>query len=154
MKLLLLLLLLFACGSPSYWAVQHQETGDPAFDSSKLTYRARDTLRRIDLEFLKTADALSLYLLVHEHPLPKEVTVLMICNDEQTQYLAMRHKGGQRALASPALQEALLSALQEGKTVTLQCGGYKTTIQAEQFIDHFAKLKNKPLTLPFQFKLD
>jgi hypothetical protein len=106
------------------------------------------------LEFLKTNESLTLYLLVHEHPLPKQPTVLMTLDGKQIRYPVIRHEGGQRALASPSLQEALLSALQEGKTITLQCGTYKTTIQPEQFLDSFVKLTHKPLTLPFQFKLD
>lgn len=150
------LIIFCSCASPSYWSVQHLQTGSPLFDGAKLTYHPPEKTRGMKLEFYKTPDSLKLFIVAEEHRITvkgQEVTVVALFQKEKKEFTCPLFQGGQRLLASIEMQSALLKALENGETVTLKCSGYVTTIYPEHFKQNFAKLHVQPLILPIEFIL-
>ena len=157
----ILLLLLCSCAQNDNWTVSHIQTGNEAFNSSKLEFPAHDTVNGIDLEFLCVQGKTHAYLQVHSQTIPayqgnpKESIVSLQIGETTFSDTAHRHQGGQRLLLSDALQEHLLKALNENKSVIIRLEGYKTIVDAEQFSKHFEEFQSSPIRNPFQlpFKL-
>lgn len=155
---LAVLLALCACSRSDHWAMDRIETGDKDFDSSKLAYRSPDPLRGIDLEFIRTKEALRLFIAVHSQPVPasvenpKEAKVWLTVGEKREVFSAARHEGGQRLLLPDLLCDAIVSALKAGKTVTLSLQGYTSKIEPKEFSAHFKKLDKPPLFSPSLLK--
>jgi len=137
------------------------QTGDAAYDSTKLLYAAKDPVNGVDLEMLQIGGALIAYLQVHSQVVPpyrgngKEALVTLKVDDQVTSGIAERHEGGQRLRLTRDLQEQLLEALQAQKSVQLQLEGYQAFISAEDFPEHFKTFQKTKVRNPFQlpFKL-
>jgi len=155
------LFLLCSCTQNDNWAVNHIQTGNEAFNSSKLSFPTHDAVNGIDLEFLCVQGKVHAYLQVHSQTIPpyqgnpKEAVVTLQMGETTFSGIAHRHEGGQRLLLSDSLQEHLLKALKENKSVTIRLEGYKTVVAAEQFSEHFEEFQGSPIRNPFQlpFKL-
>ena len=157
---LFLLLLFAACTGTSPWRAHHLQTGDKAFDSSKLTYTTADTRNNIELEFLKTADVLHLYLQVYSSPVPayrgdpSQALIMLSTEKEKIETVALRHEGGERVQLTDALRDKLIAWLLAGEKVTISLQGYVTTLEAADFKEKFAKMQHppffsNPFKLPF-----
>ena len=155
------LLLLCSCAQNDNWTVDHIQTGNEAFSSSKLSFPTHDAVNGIDLEFLRVEGQLHTYLQVHSQAIPpyqgnpKEALVTLQMGETTFSGIAHRHEGGQRLLLSNPLQEYLLKALQDQTSVTIRLEGYKTVVATEQFLEHFAEFQGSPIRNHFQlpFKL-
>lgn len=163
MKYLLIPVLIFlaACAKTNNWAVSHIQTGDAEFDSSKLSFPTHDAVNGIDLEMLCIHGQVRSYLQVHSQTVPpyqgnlKKALVTLQIGDETFTETAFRHEGGQRIRLSATLQDRLLAALKENKSVTIRLEGFKTVISAEEFLNRFKEFQGSPIKNPFQlpFKL-
>lgn len=152
----IILILLNSCAKTDHWSVSRIHTGDEKFDSAKLLFPAYDVVNGIDLELLCIQGKIRSYLQVHSQTIPpyqgnlKAALVTLEIGDETFKDTAFRHEGGQRLRLSQALEDCLLDALKENKTVTIHLEGYKTSVSAEKFLKNFKELQNSPIKNPFQ----
>jgi hypothetical protein len=150
-----------ACTKSTPWQADHIHTGDAAYNSTKLSYPARDHVNGADLEMLLIGNSITSYLQVHSQTIPpyrgnpKEALVSIKVDDQVFSGVAQRHEGGQRVRLTLDLQEQLIQALQTKKSVQLQLEGYQSLIMADDFPKQFKKFQETPIRNPFQlpFKL-
>jgi hypothetical protein len=142
---------LAACQRESPWAVSQIQTGNKAFDSSRLSYFSKDKINGIDLEWIQTETELYCYLQVHSHAI-QNPQVTLIIGDEKEQFSCPRHRGGQRLLLPEELKQKILSALEAGSSLTLTVDDYRVTLEPTDFRRSFKKMQ-KPLSFLKRFSL-
>lgn len=101
-------------------------------------------------------DSFRTYLHVHSHMVPpyqdnpKVALVVLEAEDGSLNGIASRHEGGQRLVLSEEHQKFLLSHLIEKKPVTIRVEGYAITLNADNFLEHYAEFESPPLTIPIR----
>jgi hypothetical protein len=156
MILVILLFVLAGCAKTDNWAVDRIQAGDKQFDSAKLSFPTQDIVNGVDLELLCIQGKIRSYLQVHSQTIPpyqgdpKAALVLLQVGDETFAGIAFRHEGGQRVRLSENLQDRIISALKENKSVTIRLEGYKTVVSSQEFGKHFEEIQNSPIKNPFQ----
>jgi hypothetical protein len=156
----LLPLFLVGCATKGNWKLSHVQSGSAKFNSSKLTYLASDKLNGIDLEILCTQTSSHAFVNVHSHPIkpykgdPKVAYLTVRIGEESIPCLAARHEGGHRLLLPQEIQDAIIQALYEQKTIVLETSGYKSELEPQDFSKKYQKLKkppsfSNPFHLPF-----
>lgn len=139
------LLLLCACSSHSHWTADQVRSDKKEFSSTKLSYLSS---HGIDVELLKIAERLNVYLNVHSLPVPphqgnpKSALLKLEIDGEVLRCETYRLEGGQRLLLPEDITRVLLEALNNHKDATLILQGYRTTIKAEDFSEKFKQLLN------------
>jgi len=154
----LVVLLLSSCSSSDSWAVSYLD--GKGRSSSKLVYAARDIVNGVDLEFLRVGEELHTYLQVHSQMIPafngnaKEALVTFNINGTTHSGVAYRHEGGQRILLPEPLQNLLIEALKENKSVKIELQGYQATIEPGEFHKRLGDLNSNPIRNPFNIPLN
>ncbi len=151
------LLILLSCSSrPSAWQTDRIVTSDSKYDSSKLTFHAKDRINGIDLEILKTEKTSHLYLIVHSAPVPpykkdpKSALVTFFKEGNKEIFIAHRHEGGQRLRVPDALFEKIINALEQKESLVITLEGYSTEVNATEFPKFYKEIQSNPLfTNPF-----
>lgn len=152
----ILLFVLAGCAKTDNWAVDRIQAGDKQFDSAKLSFPTQDIVNGVDLELLCIQGKIRSYLQVHSQTIPpyqgdpKAALVLLQVGDETFAGIAFRHEGGQRVRLSENLQDRIISALKENKSVTIRLEGYKAVVSSQEFGKHFEEIQNFPIKNPFQ----
>ncbi len=147
----LILLLLTSCASKDPWQVSYIQTGDFHYNSSKLSFQAKDRSAGIDVEMIYLQNTLYTYLYVHHQLIPpvqdnpKIAAITLETCDETFSGLGIRHEGGQKVQLSPELQQVLIHNLKEGKSVTVRLQGFSAELPSEKFTTYFKKLQKSPL---------
>ena len=151
-----LFLSLCACSSHSHWTADQVHSEKKEFSSTKLSYLSSDSIHGIDVELLKIAERLNVYLNVHSLPVPphqgnpKSALLKLEIDGEPVRCEAYRLEGGQRFLLPEEMTKILIESLNNHKDVTLILHGYHSTIKAEDFSEKFKQLLNpSPLQNPF-----
>ncbi len=153
---MIFLFLLCSCGTQSSWQVSHLQTGNSAFDSSRVLFSSNDPVNGLDVELIRSDGQIFAYLQVHTQETipyednPKEAIVRLIMQDKTIESIAHRHEGGQRLLLTEPLKQTLLDALKLEKDVTIELMGYRTTLSGKGFLDSYAALQKTPLRNPLQ----
>lgn len=152
--------LLTSCSHSDPWAFNRIDSGDPQFNSSKLTFYSKDPINGIDLEFVQTCDHLRTYLNVHSFPVPalkddpKASKVHLLIGTDNFHFLASRHQGGQRLLLPPEMAERIIAGLREHQPIHIKVPGYSVAIEEGEFEKKFKQLGHTPLLRnPFHFFL-
>ncbi len=148
--LVLLSLHLTSCRSNSHWALNRVESGNPQFDSTKLTFYSTDPINGIDLELLNTHQQLYVYLNVHSVPIPplktdpKHALVHITIGKEKHRVEALRREGGQRLLLPEDAVQLILDALKKEQSLDLAISGYRVSIDPEGFSERYEKMQTAP----------
>ncbi len=148
---LFILSLLASCSHSDPWAFNRIDSGDPQFNSTKLTYYSQDPINGIDLEFTHTCDAIRTYLNVHSLPIPpskedpKATKGHLTIGSDSFSFLAYRHEGGQRLLLPPEIAERIIAGLRECKSIQIKVPGYSVAIEGKEFEKKFGQLGHTPL---------
>ena len=147
---ILCLALLTSCHKSDNWKYAQIQSGSPKFSSAKLSYFSADIINGIDLEFLALDTSCHLYLQVHCHPLkeyngnPNQVLITVKCEQASQKFIAMRHKGGQRALLPENAMQYIIDCLQNNHPITISTSGYSSRIPAESFTKKYPLLQAPP----------
>lgn len=143
--------LLASCRSSSPWNLDRVESGNAAFNSTKLIFPASDAIYGIDIEFLHTSKDLYVYLNVHSTPVPplkddpKHAHVVLTVGSEKHHFVALRREGGQRLLLSKETVNLLIESLQKDLPIEIRVSGYSTQLTTADFSKKFQKMQQAPL---------
>jgi hypothetical protein len=150
-SLVIILICITGCRSNNSWVFDRVESGNAAFNSSRLTFPSSDQINGIDVEFLKTPHHLYTYLNVHSLPIsplkssPQHAFVYIIIGEEKHRFEALRREGGQRLLLPEDASSLLISALQKHQTIILKIAGYTSQISPQGFSKYYSELDRTPL---------
>jgi hypothetical protein len=143
------LLVLSACRD-SDWSHEKIHSNYAQYSYSKITYRARDLIHGVDVEFTHADGSIKTYLLVHSTPIPHaKIPVKFECDGVSTLCTADRLEGGQRFLLSADSAQILMDALLAEKQVILTIPGYQSRITPDGFTSHFKKIGRSSMENPF-----
>jgi len=158
LRLLMLISIVFflgSCTNSSRWNLDHVQTSNSRFSSSKLFFTAKDRSNGIDVEILKTKSALRVYLSVHSQAVPtyrgdpKKALAVLFYENQKHSFIVARHEGGQHFLLSDADADLLISLLEKEVPVTIKLPGYSTQVSPEEFSIQFEKLHHNTFANPF-----
>lgn len=135
----LIFVLCMSCSHQDQWSVKHIET------VSRLCYHSEDKVGGIDIEMLKNNEQLSTYLQVRAGIIATDKAKLII-EGKETAFTLERHRGGQRFNVPPQMQEMMLQALTNGKSLILKVAGYQEIVEPGEFNKKF---QNSSYTIPF-----
>lgn len=148
---LLLLMTAVSCRSQNPWSFDRVDSGNPDFNSAKISFYAKDSIHGIDLEFLKTKDHLYGYLNVHSFPIPAlksnpQLAIVQICaNKKKYRFEAFRREGGQRLLLPEDAIALLLELLKNKQSIQINVSGYTAMIDPIGFAERYQKIEENPL---------
>lgn len=141
--------MLSACRD-SNWSHERIHSNYAQFSYSKITYRTRDLIHGVDVEFAHADGCIKTYLLVHSTPVPHaKIKVQLEIDGVSTICTADRLEGGQRFLLSEDSAQILIEALLAEKEIILSIPGYRSPITAAGFADHFKKIGQPSMENPF-----
>ncbi len=149
--LLLFFAVLCACNKQSHWSSDQIYSNDKESQSAKLTYISKDRIHGIDMEMIRIGERLNIYLNIHSIPSPpyngdpKKALIKIKTTEKTFSFEAYRFEGGQKFLLPEEASRMLISALQNREAPTLILPGYRTTIEAEDFLEKFDRL-NGPVS--------
>ncbi|MBI3237180.1 MAG: hypothetical protein HYZ48_05740 [Chlamydiales bacterium] len=130
-------LLLSSCLSKSEWKVDEILSADKKFHSTRLLYPVHDSVREVELEFLKTQDHLYAYLNIHGIPIPssdsKKVSVSIKTADQQHHFEAILRKGGQKIWMPDAAADLIIALLNQKQMLEITTCGYTTRVLPYNF---------------------
>ena len=146
---ILIISLLTACTKSSYWSEERIHSHSDTYTFCKVRQRASDPVHGLDIEFVRFADGVKAYLIVHSTPIPchlcpAEKTPLHIEIDQVHSFYAERLEGGQRFLLPSEATELLKQAFLSGKNALITLPGYHSLIDAEGFSKYFKKIEERP----------
>ena len=98
-------------------------------DSSKRVHQAPDRVHGADLAIVQIGEITETYLEIHSQTVPKTVVVALEIDDVVYRELAYCHAGGQRIAMSDQMQERMMAALREHKSIRISLPGYSTVIE-------------------------
>lgn len=151
----LLFLFTTSCNPISPWCVFHLNETPDQCNSARLYYPIHDIVNGVSISIVYSAknkgehsefEALTTYIEVHSQEIPaykgnmKNAIVRMDIDGAHYQGVAYRHEGGQRIVLPSSLQQILLQALQQNRSVTIQLEGYQAIIYPDSFNEEFKKL--------------
>lgn len=135
--------LLTSCATPTAWRLDTIATGDPAFDSTRLSYHTPSNLR---IELLRIGQDVSTFLSLRQHrfapsPLdPSRIDVTLVIDGQNFHDLAPSREGRMRLKLSKEMTEHLTRALQEGREVDIVLDGFQETISPQAFKERYEQL--------------
>lgn len=141
------LFLLISCSSnkPPEWIYNETITGHPCFNSTRLFFPACNTFSEMDIEFIRTASDIRLYLDTHcleipvDTDVPSQVSIKMNIENQSSTIVGELLLGGQRIFLPPWEAIKIITALSEDKDVSLCVGQYHSTIPSYGFVDNYRK---------------
>jgi hypothetical protein len=157
--LLVVLCLLTACTKQGQWSQEKIHSHCEAFTFSKVRGRSSNPVHGLDIEFIRFADNIKAYLIIHSTPIPcticpgDKASLHIQIEQEDFAFHAERLEGGQRFLLTEEASELLIDTFLAGKDIIITLPGYRSFIQAEGFSKHFKKIERRtwenPFHLPF-----
>ncbi len=145
-KIFLFILLSSCHHASTNWQIDRMTAGTAEHNSTRLSYKTRDKVSGIDLEFLKTKLSLHAYLNVHSVPIPENAKGFLIIDGACRPLEAHVRKGGQRILLSDSTCDLLIQSLLAGKSVEIRLSSYHTTFSPNGFKSQFETMQNFPIT--------
>jgi len=157
--LLFALCLLTACAKQGQWSQEKIHSHCEAFTFCKVHARSNDPVRGLDIEFIRFADGIKAYLIIHSTPIPcticpsEKAPLHIQVDQEDFIFHADRLEGGQRFLLSQEACQFLIATFLAGKDAFITLPGYRSLIQAQGFSNYFYKIEKRtwenPFHLPF-----
>ena len=147
MKKLWLLLLLTSCAHKDGWNHTAIRTGTPKHDSQRLTYKAKNPFRNLELEISRVDGLTIVYLNVHTHHIPpyegdpKKARITIDAKERHITLIGDRLEGGQRVRLPPLASKHLIEALKSHPHLTITLDDrFKTEIDTHNFSEKYHKV--------------
>lgn len=141
------LLLLTSCSVSSKWHVSHLNLGSQK--SSHLVHELKNYYTGIQLEFLRIGKKAHAYLYVNSKGMNKEdsptIPVVFSMEDNSWDGKAFVYEGGQKFKLDEESTQALLEALMEKKSLTIQFDRYEEIIDGTHFGEKYQKWTKDPI---------
>jgi hypothetical protein len=150
--LCILALFLFNCaGNCRKWFLEEEITACPQYNSGKLYLPAEEICRGLELEIVRSASGMRMYLNTFSLPFSPDNSnpnlspfFITIACDEPALFLGELLEGGQRVLLPIEVSQQIVSALLDNQSVVIKAGRYQTEIVPTSF----AKLYDDLLQIP------
>ncbi|HEY2811029.1 MAG TPA: hypothetical protein VGJ00_06560 [Rhabdochlamydiaceae bacterium] len=150
---ILLVFLLFSCSRQSNWSHERIYSNYSEFSYGKVAHYAKNPIHELDLEFVRTAEQIKAYIVVHSicpscasKKMPVRIEIegtTTICDADQLD-------GGQRLILPESTANMLIEAFGDKKTVNISIPGYRSSIEGEDFEKQFGKMQRSSLENPFR----
>jgi hypothetical protein len=150
MKFIFFLVLLVGCALPTHWQANFLTTGESTSSSGRLRFTPEDSLSGVSLEFVRTKNLLTAYLISKARRLSVQKTVQAELQIDDSIYKTelCLHEGNMKAILPEEWTQAATKALLDGREIAIMIGSIKQTIQPEQFSALYNKLIHSDGTLP------
>ena len=151
---LALIAILTGCGAANSWKYEAIETGNPLFDSARLTFA--DSSSPLRFEMMRTHSGIEAFLSLTQYSFTPQneilVTLKMGGVETPIEELLPLLKGNMRLRLPAPLLESLTQALQEGREVAILVDGFEENLTPGHFIREYEKLLGNTLIFKSPFK--
>lgn len=151
LALLLCLFFLSSCLKKGKWEEASLPNSSSFHDLAKLSYPPLNPLYGIELELIRSGEALFGYLNVHHFEISpyeqnqRKAKVEFITEQKKRSFVLDRLEGGQRLRLSEEALQTLVALLQSEAKITIKFPPFLETIEAKEFHKLFSQLLKKPL---------
>ncbi|MGB7978031.1 MAG: hypothetical protein WCF19_02595 [Chlamydiales bacterium] len=134
-------LLTAACSAPCSWQIDSIQTGNGAFDSSRLQYASTQAHCPMLFEMIKIGSRVEAFIsLTHlRFTSDAQMKIVFTIDDQPLEDVVPVNEGAMRIRLLPQTTERIIQSLQEGKKIVILVDGFKETLDPDQFSSSFAK---------------
>jgi hypothetical protein len=143
LKLLALfqILLIGGCSSHTSWDISTIESGNKAFNSSRLRYLSTQAHPPILFEMIKIEDQIESFISLTRFKFNStdKIKIIFYVSEESFEDYVPVHEGAMRVRLTHNITEKLIQALQDGRKIAILVDGFEETLDPEQFSSSFSK---------------
>lgn len=139
-----------SCKKNGLWEYSSIRSENREHDFAKISHPPSNELDGIQVEIVRTGDAIHGYLSVNHFEIPpyqkntELANVTLLSDGKEQSFITTRFQGGQKLKLSKECLESLIIGLKTSPSLIIKMGHFSQKIDSELFLSYFQMLQKKP----------